>query len=136
MRPSMLCDVCHRPLLNNNAVLVKRCGHRVHAIGCADAACKACSTEAHTLTQCMHFALVMVGLLCGVFFTVVANDCLRTANEVELAMVEVQRGLTRMGQLALDSPELRPGIKRSLDRIGALILKETGGVERAFNKPR
>jgi hypothetical protein len=76
------------------------------------------------MEQCTNAALFVVGMLCGVFFACMVFKCLDIVNEVELAMADVQRGLIKLSELASASPALRPALKKTLDRIGALIHKE------------
>jgi hypothetical protein len=121
--PIMLCDACHNVLSGNDAVLVRPCGHRVHANKCEGGACKACKSAD---TACSNLGLIVLGLLCGVVITLIGFKFQYMVNEVELAMADmramadVRRGLDTMGARALASPELRQAIRRSL----ALIHKE------------
>ncbi len=76
------------------------------------------------MIQWTNIWLIVLGLLCCLVLTLVGFKVLQIVNEVELAVADVQHSLTRLGELAFVSPELRPAIKKSLDRIGALIQKE------------
>lgn len=120
----MICDACHHTLSGKNAVLVKPCGHRVHANRCEGEACKACKSADKAMEQWTNAALFVLGMLCGVFFVCIVFKYLQILNEVELAMADVQRGLIKLSELASASPALRPALKKTLDRIGALIHKE------------
>jgi hypothetical protein len=120
----MLCDACHHPLSGSKAVLVKPCGHRVHANRCEGEECKACKNADDAMIQWTSIGLVGLGLMCCLVLTLIGFKVLQIVNEVDLAVAVVQHSLTRLGELAVVSPELRPAIKKSLDSIGALIRKE------------
>ena len=105
-------------------MLVKPCGHRVHANRCEGEACKGCKSADNAMEMWTNAALFVLGMLCGVFFVCMGFKFLQFLNEVELAMADVQRGLIKLSELASASPALRPALKKTLDRIGALIHKE------------
>ena len=125
----MLCDACYKPLSGSSAVLVSPCGHRVHANKCEGEACKGCKSADNAMEQWTNAALFVLGVLCGVFFVCMGFKFLQFLNEVELAIADVQRGLIKLSELASASPALRPALKKTLDRIGALIHKELSACE-------
>lgn len=116
----MLCDACCKSLDGKDAVLLKPCGHRVHAGKCEGEACKACKFETDANKYLGDGALFALGFVCGVLFVCL----LMMTTPTQPAFNDAQLSLAKMSKLAASSPTMRPAIKQSLDRITAVILKE------------
>ena len=120
----LTCDVCSKDF-DNDCVLKQPCCHRIHKKCDSDQdQCMACKKNKELEVFGSYLALLIIGVVLGLLL---ATQCWKTT-DTHATIRQIESNLVKMGKASERSGFALMVVKKSLDRIMAIVDQETARV--------